>query len=437
MGIKESINYLKYFKNFLKLDALVVIKMDFEREVMSERVHITIIGAGVVGCAIAYQLSKIYKDVVVLEKNPKVTAENQSSRNSGVVHAGVYYPRDLGRLKGELCVKGNGMLYDFCREFDVPIRQTGKLIVATKEQELDFLEDTLRIAVENRVPGARRVSADEAKSMEPNIRCLSAAFFPTSGIVEATQLVYRLFTLATNQETYFLTTTRVVAIQPRGNYFEIQTEAGRATEIFETDIVINSAGLYSDEIAKKVNPNCGYEINPIRGEAVKFLKTRRTDISHQGLNIYPVPHAIYPDGTRADVSFQEFQRLFHTKQVLKTVGVHVTPTFDVLDGCYEIGDTVTIGPATKGVVDKEDNATDLLPPELYLNRVQSFFPNLRLDDISLHQAGVQAKLRNGFDWIIEPDERHPRCIQLVGIDSPGLTSCLAIANFVADLVAAI
>ncbi|MFZ5515593.1 MAG: NAD(P)/FAD-dependent oxidoreductase [Candidatus Zhuqueibacterota bacterium] len=403
---------------------------------MSERVHITIIGAGVVGCAIAYQLSKIYNDVIVVEKNPKVTAENQSSRNSGVVHAGVYYPRDLGRLKGELCVKGNGMLYDFCREFDVPIHQTGKLIVATKEQEIDFLEDTLRIARENMVPGARRISADEAKKMEPNIRCLSAAFFPTSGIVEVTQLVYRLFTLATNQEAFFLTNTRVVAIKPRDSYFEIQTEAGQATEIFETDILINSAGLYSDEIAKKVNPDCRFEINPIRGEAVKFLKTRRADIFHHGLNIYPVPHPIYPDGTKAEVSFQEFQRLFHSKQVLKTVGVHVTPTFDISDGRYEIGNTVTIGPATKGVLDREDNASDLLPPELYLNRVQSFFPNLRLDDISLHQAGVQAKLKNYFDWVIEPDEKHPRCIQLIGIDSPGLTSCLAIANYVADLVAA-
>jgi len=404
---------------------------------MSERVHMTIVGAGVVGCAIAYRLSKKYDDIFVIEKNPKVTAENQSSRNSGVVHAGVYYPKDLGRLKGELCVNGNAMLYDFCKQFDVPCKQTGKLIVASNEREIEFLEDTLRIALENNVPGARLVSSEEANKMEPNINCMKAAYFPTSGIVEATQLVYRLFTLATQQNVFFLTNTEVVNIRPKNGFFEIETRAGNQTEIFETEILINSAGLYSDEISKKINPNSPHEINPIRGEAAKFLKTRRENIFHRGLNIYPVPHPIYQDGSKADISFQKFQRLFVEKKVLKTVGVHLTPTFDLIDGRYEIGNTVTIGPATKGVNHKEDNSKDLLPPELYLDRVQPFFPNLRLEDISLHQAGVQAKLKNQYDWVIEPDEKYPNCIQLIGIDSPGLTGCLAIANYVEELLAAI
>lgn len=404
---------------------------------MSERVHITIIGAGVVGCAIAYHLSKKYDDIFVIEKNPKVTAENQSSRNSGVVHAGVYYPKDLGKLKGEMCVQGNPLLYEFCREFDVPCKQTGKLIVATNARETDYLEDTFRIARENKVPGARLISSDEANKMEPNINCLRAAYFPTSGIVEATQLVYRLYTLATQQNVFFLSNTEVVDVRPKTGFFEIETRAGNQTEIFETDILVNSAGLYSDEIAKKINQDCAHEINPIRGEAAKFMKTRRKNIFHSGLNIYPVPHPIYHDGTKADIPFNEFERLFREEKVLKTVGVHLTPTFDIIDGDFEIGDMVTIGPATKGVERKEDNATDLLPPELYLKRVQHFFPHLTLDDISLHQAGVQAKLKDQYDWVIEPDEKYPNCIQLIGIDSPGLTGCLAIAEYVEKLLQSI
>lgn len=404
---------------------------------MSDRVHITIIGAGVVGCAIAYRLSKKYDEIFVIEKNPKVTAENQSSRNSGVVHAGVYYPKDLGRLKGELCVKGNPLLYDFCNEFDVPCKQTGKLIVASSEHEIDFLEDTFRISVENKVPGAQLISSIEAEKMEPNIICLKAGYFPTSGIVEATQLVYRLYTLATQQDAFFLTSTEVVDVRPKSGFFEIETRAGNQTEVFETEILINSAGLYSDEIAKRVNPDCPHEINPIRGEAAKFMKSRRKNIFHRGLNIYPVPHPIYLDGTRADVPFDEYQRLFAEKKVLKTVGVHLTPTFDFIDGSYEIGNTVTIGPANKKVKSKEDNSKDLLPPDIYHERVQRFFPNLQLDDIFLHQAGVQAKLKDQYDWVIEPDEKFSNCIQLIGIDSPGLTGCLAIADYVEELVSSI
>jgi L-2-hydroxyglutarate oxidase LhgO len=401
---------------------------------MPERIPITIIGAGVIGCAIAYQLSKKYPEIIVIEKNPKVTAENQSSRNSGVVHAGIYYPKDVSPLKAEFCVKGNKMLYQFCQEFRIPHVQTGKLVLTAEEWEIPYLEDALKIAIENNVPGAKLISKEEAKKLEPNIECIKAAYFPTSGIIEATQLVRQLYAQATQRDAFFLFGTKVVDLKSRNNIFEITTEANGRKEIFESEIVINAAGLYSDEIARMVNPNCPYDILPIRGESAKFYKTKRASISHNGLNIYPVPHPINSEGRKTKIPFDKFQKLFQQKKVLKTVGVHLTPTFDVQDGNYFIGDTVTLGPASKRVTDKDDNSIDLFPPTFYLYSVKPFFPNLTNQDISLHQAGIQAKLVQQFDWVIEPDEKFSKFIQLIGIDSPGLTSCLAIAEYVENLL---
>ena len=401
---------------------------------MAERVKIAIVGAGVVGCAIAYQLSKKYDEIFVIEKNPKVTAENQSSRNSGVIHAGIYYPKDESPLKAKLCVEGNRMLYDFCQEFDVPYKQTGKLVMATETWQLDYLQDTFQIALQNRVPGARIISAEEARKMEPNVNCIQAAHFPTSGIVEPTQLVYRLFTLASQNDVYFLTQTQVNDIQPKNGYFEITTKSGNQIEIFETEILINSAGLYSDELARKINSDCPHEIFPVRGEMAKFYKSRRKDIFHAGMNLYPVPHPLDANGKKLIMPFDDFEKLFKAKKVLKSVGVHLTATFDIIDRKYEIGNTVTIGPATKSVSNKEDYTLDLYPPEYYFELINSFFPNLKIEDISLHQTGIQAKLKNQFDWVIEPDAKYPKCIQLIGIDSPGLTGCLAIARYVAELL---
>ena len=401
---------------------------------MSERIPITIIGAGVIGCAIAYQLSKKHDEIVVIEKNLKVTAENQSSRNSGVIHAGIYYPKDVSRLKADLCVKGNKMLYDFCQEFDVPHAQTGKLVLAVEDWELPYLDDALKIAINNKVPRAKLISAEEAKILEPNVECIKAAFFPTSGIVEATQLVYRLYTHATQRNTFFLFGSKVINVKPKGNIFEITTETDGQTETFESEIVINCAGLYADEIARMANPDCPYKTLPIRGEASKFYKTKRNNINHGGMNIYPVPTPIDSDGKKVKIQFEKFQKLFKENKVLKTVGIHLTPTFDEKDGEYQIGDTVTIGPASKRVRDKEDNANDLFQPSYYLENIKRFFPNVKLVDISLHQAGVQAKLHNHFDWVIEPDEKYANFIQLIGIDSPALTSCLAIAEYVEDLI---
>lgn len=401
---------------------------------MSEKVQITIIGAGVIGCAVACQLSQQYDEIFVFEQNDKIKAENQSSRNSGVIHAGVYYPKDIAPLKAKLCVEGNRLLYDFCEELDVPFARVGKLIVAVQEHELEYLEDTFRIAVENKVPGAKLITAEEAKQMEPNIQCHQAAHFPTSGIVEATSLVYQLYSQASQKDVFFLTGTKVVDIKPRRAGFEVTTDSRGNREIFETELLINAAGLFADEIARMVNPDFPYHVKPVRGEAAKFYKQRRSEINHHGMNIYPVPCPVNLKGVKEFMPFKEFQRLFEAGKLLKTTGVHLTPTFDIIDAKYEIGNLVTIGPLYSGVVEKDDYFNGLLPEENFLKEVNHFFPHLKLEDIGLHQTGIQAKLNEQFDFVIEKDEKFPNCINLVGIDSPGLTACLAIARYVAEMI---
>ncbi len=403
-------------------------------DLMSERADLTIIGGGIIGCAIAYKLSQHFDDIFVIEKNAKITAENQSSRNSGVVHAGVYYPRDLSLLKSKLCVPGNKMMYDFCEEFDVPCQKTGKIIVATNENDYMYVKDTLQIARENGVPDCRMISPDDVRSLEPNVDCIAAGYFPTSGIVEPTELLYKIFSLASNNGVFFINGTEVVDIRPHATYFKVTTISQGRKEVFEAEHLINAAGIYSDQVARMVEPDFPYCIRPVRGESAKFYKNKRDDIRHGGLNIYPAPYALLPNGEKERIPFDEFQKLFKQKKVLKTVGIHLTPTFAEKNGRYIAGNEVTLGPASKGVSDREDTANDLYPPEYFYENVLSFFPKLRIDDIMLHQVGIQAKLEDHYDWVIERSKKYPRCINLVGIDSPGLTACLAIGDEVVEMI---
>ena len=190
-------------------------------------------------------------------------------------------------------------------------------------------------------------------------------------------------------------------------------------------------------------------MEPVRGEAAKFYKTRRSDVWMSGMNVYPAPYGFYNDtGERARVPFKEFQRLVDEGKVTRTVGLHLTPTFGDDDfgdddtgefcdanGNPAISKTVTIGPTSTVGVGKEDYKYNLHPEGHYLEGVRRFFPGLRLSDIELNQAGIRAKLKNHYDhydFVIERDPCFPNLVNLVGIDSPGLTASLAIADYVVN-----
>ena len=401
---------------------------------MSEEIYITIIGGGVVGCAIAHEISKeSKKNIVVIEKNSQIKGENQSSRNSGVIHAGIYYPKGKESLKARLCVEGNSLLYEFCTKYNIPHKRTGKLVVAANLLEEEYLEDTYKIAIENEVRGVKIIDSKEVKKLEPNVKALSALYVPTSGIIDSTSLTDRLYRIAESSGTMFLIGNKVVQIEPFRDDFQITIKSNNETEVFRTKILINSAGLYSDEVAKMLNTGSTYEMNPIKGESAKFYRTRREDISVNGLNIYPVPFGYRPDGQRLNVHFKEFQKLYHEGKINKSVGVHLTPTLDTSGSNYSIGDTVTIGPAYS----KPDGKEDYKPTrdeKYFLNMINPLFPYLKLEDISLHQTGIRAKLKDRNDFVIERDPKYQNCVNLIGIDSPGLTSSLAIAKYIKQLL---
>jgi L-2-hydroxyglutarate oxidase LhgO len=403
---------------------------------MSEKVDITIIGAGVVGCALAYTLSRDNKrpaDIAVIERNLQVNGENQSSRNSGVIHAGVYYPRSVGPLKARLCVEGNRMLYDFCASHEVPHKKCGKLIVATDELEEEYLEDVYNIAEDNKVPGIKMVDRKKIKSLEPNVEGISALYVPTSGIIESTALVNRLHALAEENDVMFVTGNELTEVRPVKDIFEVTITSPSGSETFRTGMLINSAGLFSDDIARMVNPSTGYRMDPVKGESAKFYSNSRRGLEMNGLNVYPVPFGYLPDGSKLRVGLREFRKKFEKGQVNRSVGVHLTPAFDYEGGRPAAGDTITMGPAYSKPADREDYS-HTRDTGYYYSMVKPFFPNIERDDISLNQTGIRAKLSGYYDFVIERDPVYANMINLIGIDSPGLTSCLAIAGYVEKLI---
>jgi L-2-hydroxyglutarate oxidase LhgO len=393
---------------------------------MTDKADITIVGAGVIGCALAYELSKNNrKQVVVVEKNTAIPGENQSSRNSGVLHAGIYY--DNEPLKARLCVEGNWLLDKFCEKYQVPARKTGKLVLATKLDELEFLFYLLMVSKKKiGVPDVSIISGKEAQEKEPYVKAKAALYVPTSGIIDAASLVERLYQLAIRQGAIFLPGTKLANATAKGGGFEIITsQSSGLEEKFESEYLINSAGLYADEVARIMNPEIPFNIVPTRGESAKFYAAKLP----VSMNVYPVPEGYFPDGKKAEVTLEEFIYLLDNNRIARTVGVHLTPT---LDGSNNLGKTVTIGPVKTLGIGKEDYGSNLKEPEIYFQKVHSFFPHLKKEDIELHQAGIMAVCSR--DFVIQQDIRYKNWINLIGMESPGLTACLAIAKYVKELV---
>jgi L-2-hydroxyglutarate oxidase LhgO len=400
-----------------------------------DRVSITIVGGGVIGCAVAHELSKTgARDILLIERNPKIKGDNQSSRNSGIIHAGIYYSRATEPLKAKLCVEGNRLLYEFCEEFGVPHRRTGKLVVAVDALEAEYLDEVRADAADNGVPGFRMLDGREVGELEPSVRASKALYFPTTGLVEPTELVGALHHQAEARGVFFLPGNRVVQISPQKDSFEVVTQGRDGTETFATGLLINAAGLYSDEVARLVNPDSPYRILPIRGEWARFTKGRRPEISMGEMSVYPAPYgADNTTGERVRAPYAEYRRLLQQGRVTKSIGIHLSPTFDLVEDEYVVGNTVIVGPTYVVGVEKEDYSAKHREP-YYLDKVNAFFPGLRTEDLELHSTGIRAKLQGRSDFVIEREARHPKCISLVGIDSPGLTASLAIARYVKDMI---
>src|SRR5579864_726182 len=369
-----------------------------------DQANILIIGGGVIGCAIARAVSSRWQEVFLVEQFPKLGMAT-STRNSGVNHSGIYYPKDS--LKARLCVEGNRLTYEFCEKHNVPFRHCGKLVVAAAAHEEPELAALKKRGEDNGVEGLQLVGAAEIRKRELHIKGTAALHVPSTGIVSAEELVHAYARVATNQGANIVTRAQVTSLEPSGNTIRVGLRIGdeedSQEEKIEARCVINAAGLYADEVAAMLG-NRSWKIYPVRGEYCEVRGPRSSLINNL---VYPLPHS---DGL--------------------SLGVHFTKT---LWGTFLLGPTATY-------VDGKDNyEKNRLPMAAFAESAKTLLPEVEESDLHLGYSGLRPKLvpptGHGIaDFVIERDPVVRQVIQLVGIESPGLTAAPAIAEHVAGLV---
>ena len=369
-----------------------------------DRANVLIVGGGVVGCAVAEALSRRWADVFLVEKNPKFGMAT-SSRNSGVIHSGIYYPK--GSWKAKLCVAGNRLTKDFCARHGVAHRTTGKLVVATDAGEEAELLALKKKGEENGVTGLRLIDAAEIRAQEPHVKGYAALEVPSTGICSSEELVHAFARVAEGQGANLVNHATVVRMEPQKDSVRVTLRIGdeeqSEEETIEARCVVNSAGLYADEVAGMLGPR-PWKIYPVRGEYCEIRGARAELIRNL---VYPLPH--------------------HDQL---TLGVHFTKT---------LWGTTLVGPTATYVEGKENYERDRMGIAEFAADAKTMLPEIEERDLQLGYTGLRPKLKapgeKGIaDFVIEADGEVPRVIQLVGIESPGLTAAPAIAERVAGLV---
>ncbi len=369
--------------------------------------NILIIGGGVVGCAIARTVSARWQDVFLVEQFPKLGMAT-STRNSGVIHSGIYYPKNS--LKARLCLEGNRLTYEFCGKHNVPFRHTGKLVVASDAHEEEELAALKKRGEDNGVEGLRLVGPADIRAREPHISGVSALDVPSTGIVSAEELVHAYARIATSRGANIVTHAQVVSLEPSRETIRVGLRIGDGEhsqdETIEAKCVINAAGLYADEVAALLG-NPSWRIYPVRGEYCEVRGPRASLINSL---VYPLPHA---DGL--------------------SLGVHFTKT---------LWGTFLLGPTAKYVDGKDNYERDRLPIAAFAESARTLLPEIEERDLQLGYSGLRPKLvppggKGIADFVITRDPNVPQAIHLVGMESPGLTAAPAVAEHVAQLVAEI
>ncbi|MBN2441320.1 MAG: NAD(P)/FAD-dependent oxidoreductase [Spirochaetales bacterium] len=364
-----------------------------------EKVDCIIIGAGVVGLAIAHRIGNRQRDIVLVERHEAFGRET-SSRNSEVIHGGIYYP--ASSLKAALCVKGRHLLYQFCEQNRIPCQKPGKLIVALKQDDEEVLRQLLLKARANGVDDLELINKKKISELEPRISTPVALYSPSTGILDSHGLMKKLESSAEEKGVMCVYGCTVTHIDYRGPGFVVaMIDADGKTVELMSDVVINSAGLESDAVAEMAGidiEKSGYRIYYSKGEYFKVNNTPSWYMKHL---VYP------PPGTAS-------------------LGIHT-----VLDlrGQLKLGPSAFYVDSINYDVDETHGAD-------FYNAVKQVLPFVELTDLSPDMAGIRPKRQGpgtGFADFIITDEKEagfPGLINLIGIESPGLTSCLAIAEYV-------
>jgi glycerol-3-phosphate dehydrogenase len=363
---------------------------------MENRFDVIVVGAGAVGCAVARELSRYRLSAAVLEKESDVAA-GASGRNSGVVHAG--FNNKPGSLMAKLCVEGNLGFEKLCGELDVPYKKTGKLVVAFDDNDASILGKIISDGRKNGVPGLELIGKEDIRKLEPNVGGVAAMLSKNTAIISPFLYTVALAENAAANGVKFFFDTEVKGIGKSGDLFKLKAGEG----YFYSKYIINSAGLYSDRIASMAGET-GYKIYPCRGQyyildkrAGEFLK----------MPVYPVP-----------------------RPGIGGLGVHLTPTVE---------GEIIVGPSAEYIKTKCDTGTtDAVMRQLF-KEARELLPPLNMRHIIGNYAGIRSKIvgpkTGGYgDFIIKESGKVPGLINLIGIESPGLTASMPIARMVAGLL---
>lgn len=363
---------------------------------MEHSFDILIIGAGAVGCAVARELSRFRLTVAVLEKECDVAA-GTSGRNSAVVHAG--FNNRPGSLMAKLCVEGNRGFAALCRELDVPYRKTGKLLVAFDEADLATLRRLKAQGETNGCEGLRLLSQEELRERLPQVGGIGAMESPNTAVFDPFQYTVGLAENAARNGVSFFLSHKVTAIDRQEKGFAVTANG----EKFYTRYLINCAGLFSDRISALAGVP-GYRLYPCRGEYFILDKSAGEMLS---LPIYPAPKA----GAGG-------------------LGVHLTPT---------VHGNLLIGPSAEYIDSSEDVSSTKPVMETLFREAKQLLPGLERKQIIGSYCGLRPKQappgEGGFrDFVIQEEEGCPGLINLIGIESPGMTASLPIARMVREIL---
>jgi L-2-hydroxyglutarate oxidase LhgO len=364
---------------------------------------LTVIGGGAVGLAIAAELSRRHAPLYLLERNPKYGQET-SSRNSEVIHAGIYYA--AGSLKARLCVEGNSLLYEICGRHDIPHSRITKIITATRQSEEGEL-DRLRALGSGNGVTLRMMSAAEVHALEPEIVTVGGLFSPNTGIISAHGLMDYFYRTAKEQGAEVQTHCTVVAVERRSSDYLITVSEGGELSTITSERVVNAAGLESDTIASLAGIDVdreGYRLHYSRGCYFALPASLSGCVKRL---VYPVP-------------------------TNETLGVHAV---------VDLGGRLKFGPDIEYLGDRTlDYRVDEKKRGAFGASVRRILPHIRDEDLTPDMSGIRPKLQGpggpARDFVIrEESERGlPGFINLIGIESPGLTASPAIAKYVGTML---
>ena len=363
-----------------------------------DSVDCIVIGAGVVGLAVARALALAGREVIVLEAAEGIGTET-SSRNSEVIHAGIYYP--AGSLMARSCVAGRRALYAYCRERGVPFSNCGKLIVATSAEEDARLGGIKARAEANGVEGMRLLTQAEAVALEPNLRCTSALLSPVTGVVDSHAFMLALQGDAENAGAACVFFSPVTGARASRDGIEVDVGGAEPTTL-RCRLLVNSAGLHAPDLARRI----------------------------VGMPPERVPTAYYAKGNYFTLTGRSpFSRLIYPVPVPGGLGVHLT---------IDLGGQARFGPDVEWV-DRIEYTVDPARAEKFYAAVRRYLPDLKDGAIQPGYAGIRPKIVPpsvaAQDFVVQGPQTHgvPGLVNLFGIESPGLTASLALADHVVEV----